>query len=217
MLCGNLDRRGVWGRMDTCIYMVESLCCTYETITTLLTSYAMLCAKSLQSSLTLCDPMVYSPPGSAVHGILQARILKWLAIPSSRGSSGPRDHTHVPCISCFAGGFFSAELVGFNPSRSSQSVRLGSLCYVATSNQLSILQGLFPLGNLPVCDRNCIPTTSTFSLMMFKIVLNFGTVHGVLKAGILKCFAIPFSSGPHFVRTFHHDPSILGGPTWHGS
>ena len=39
------------------------------------------------------------------------------------------------------------------------------------------------------------------------------TVHGVLKARILKWFAIPFSSGPHFVRTLHHDPSILSGPT----
>ena len=37
------------------------------------------------------------------------------------------------------------------------------------------------------------------------------------KARILKWFAIPFSSGPHFVRTLHHDPSILGGPTQHGS
>ena len=43
------------------------------------------------------------------------------------------------------------------------------------------------------------------------------TVPGVLKARILKWFAIPFSSRPHFVRTLHHDPSILGGPTWHGS
>ena len=42
-------------------------------------------------------------------------------------------------------------------------------------------------------------------------------VHGVLTARILKWFAIPFSSGPRFVRTLHHDPSILGGPTWHGS
>ena len=42
MLCGNLGRRGFWGRMDACIYMVGSLCCTFETITTLLTSYAML-------------------------------------------------------------------------------------------------------------------------------------------------------------------------------
>ena len=49
------------------------------------------------------------------------------------------------------------------------------------------------------------------------IFLPFHTVHGVLKARILKWFAIPFSSGPRFVRTLHHDPSILGGPTWHGS
>ena len=49
------------------------------------------------------------------------------------------------------------------------------------------------------------------------IFLPFHTVHGVLKARILKWFAIPFSSGPHFVRTLHHDPSVLGGPTWHGS
>ena len=41
--------------------------------------------------------------------------------------------------------------------------------------------------------------------------------HGVLKARILKWFAIPFSSGPRFVRTLHYDPSVLGGPTWHGS
>ena len=42
------------------------------------------------------------------------------------------------------------------------------------------------------------------------------TVHGVLKARILKWFAIPFSSGPHSVRPVHHDPSVLGGPTQHG-
>ena len=45
------------------------------------------CAKSLQSCLTLCHPMDYSPPGSSVHGILQARILEWVAMPSARGSS----------------------------------------------------------------------------------------------------------------------------------
>ena len=49
------------------------------------------------------------------------------------------------------------------------------------------------------------------------IFLPFHTVHGVLKARILKLFAIPFSSGPHFVRTLHRDPSILGGPTWYVS
>ena len=48
-------------------------------------------AKSLQSCLTVCDPMDCSLPGSSVHGILQARILKWVALPSLRGSSQPRD------------------------------------------------------------------------------------------------------------------------------
>ena len=49
------------------------------------------------------------------------------------------------------------------------------------------------------------------------IFLPFHTVHGVLRARILKWFAIYFSSGPCFVKTLHHDLSILGGPTWHGS
>ena len=59
-------------------------------------------AKSLQLYLTLCDPMDCSPPGSSVHGILQARILEWVAMPFFRGSSWPRDWTHVYCISCFS-------------------------------------------------------------------------------------------------------------------
>ena len=46
-------------------------------------------AKSLQLCPTLCNPMDCSPPGSSVHGILQARILEWVAISSSRGSSPP--------------------------------------------------------------------------------------------------------------------------------
>ena len=48
--------------------------------------------------LTLCDPMDCSPPGSSVDGILQARILQWVAIPFSRASSRPRFWTRVSCI-----------------------------------------------------------------------------------------------------------------------
>ena len=51
-----------------------------------------------QLCLTLCDPMDCNPPSSSVHGILQARLLKWVAIPFSRGSSQPRDRTQVSCI-----------------------------------------------------------------------------------------------------------------------
>ena len=60
----------------------------------------MLCILCLhaQSCPTLCDPM--SLPGSSVHGIFQARILEWVAISFSRGSSQPRDLTHISCVSC---------------------------------------------------------------------------------------------------------------------
>ena len=57
-----------------------------------------------QSCRTLCDPMDYSPPGSSVHGILQARILGRVAFPFSRGSFQPRDRTQVSHI---AGRFFT--------------------------------------------------------------------------------------------------------------
>ena len=53
-----------------------------------------------QSCLTLCDPMDCSPPGSSAHGILQARILEWVAMPSSRGYSQPRDRTPFSSVSC---------------------------------------------------------------------------------------------------------------------
>ena len=62
------------------------------------------CIQSLQSCLTLCNSMHCSPPGSSVHRILQARILEWVAVPTFRGSSQPKDQTHVFCI---AGGLFT--------------------------------------------------------------------------------------------------------------
>ena len=70
------------------------------------------CTKSLQSCLTLCDSMDYSPPGSSVRGILQATTLEWVAIPFSRGSSQTRNQTHISCLSCIAGRFFTTELPG---------------------------------------------------------------------------------------------------------
>ena len=63
-------------------------------------------AESLQSCPTLCDPMDCHLPDSSVRGLLQARILEWVATPSTRGSSPPRDQNRV---SCTAGRFFTAE------------------------------------------------------------------------------------------------------------
>ena len=58
-----------------------------------------MCAKSLQSHPTLCDPIDCSPPGSSVHDILQVRILELVDMPSSRASSPPRDPTCVSYVS----------------------------------------------------------------------------------------------------------------------
>ena len=60
--------------------------------------------KHVQSHLTLCNPMDCSPPGSSIHSISQARLLKWVAISFSRGSFRPRDWTHGSCISCIGRG-----------------------------------------------------------------------------------------------------------------
>ena len=60
-----------------------------------------------QSCLSLWDPMSCSPPGSSVHGIFLARILEWVAFPSSRGSTPPRDQSF---ISCTVGGFLTCQV-----------------------------------------------------------------------------------------------------------
>ena len=63
-------------------------------------------ARSLQSYSTLCDPIDWSPPGSSVYGTLQAKLLEWVVMPFSRGSSRLRVQTRG---SCLAGRFFTTE------------------------------------------------------------------------------------------------------------
>ena len=99
----------VWGRMDICICMAESLCCLTEIITTLLISYATAAAKLLQSCPTLWDRMNYSSPGSSVHGILQARILEWLLCPPPGDLPNPGIKPTSLIIPALAGGFFTTK------------------------------------------------------------------------------------------------------------
>ena len=67
------------------------------------------CVKSLQSYPTLHNLKDCSSPGSSVHGILQARILKWVAMPSSRGSSWPRDQTCISYVSSLGRQLFTTS------------------------------------------------------------------------------------------------------------
>ena len=82
--------------------------------------------QSFKSCPTLCNPMDYSPPGSSVHEILQARILEWVAIFFSRGSCQPRDQTRVSCI---AGGFFTIEPPGHLRQRHSDKSETKTVHY----------------------------------------------------------------------------------------
>ena len=81
----------IW--MDTCICMAESLHCSSVTHDIVNQLYCF-------SRVWLCNPMDCSLPGSPISGILQARILEWVSMPSSRGSSQLWDRTHVSYISC---------------------------------------------------------------------------------------------------------------------
>ena len=65
--------------------------------------HAHVCMLSHFNCVQLCNCMDCSLPGFSVHGIFPARILEWLAMSSSRGSSQPRDQTWISCISCIAG------------------------------------------------------------------------------------------------------------------
>ena len=85
------------------LYWCVSFCYIAKWISHVYT-YACMQAESLQSCLTLCNRMDCSPPGSSVHGILQARILEWIAMPFSRGSSWPRGWTCVSCLLHWQGG-----------------------------------------------------------------------------------------------------------------
>ena len=90
-----------------CVYsLCISVCISVSNFSLLRTRSYQTCvcvymhARWLQLCLTLCYPMDCSPPGSTVHRILQARIVEWVTIPFSRGSSWPRDWTQVSYLSC---------------------------------------------------------------------------------------------------------------------
>ena len=84
-----------------------------------------LCAQSCPG---LCNPMDCSPPGSSVHGIFQARILAWIAIFFSRGSSWPRDWTESLVSPALAGGFFTTGPLGMPPVGLSCSRKISASC-----------------------------------------------------------------------------------------
>ena len=112
-----------------------------------------------QSCLTLLDPMDCSLPGSSVHGIFQARVLEWVAISFSRGSSRSRDRT---CSSCIAGGIFITEASGL--------FRIYPPCWSVCCRKAGRVCGKF--SNVPV-----LPGTVSGHDQQWEWILNEAVTH----------------------------------------
>ena len=105
-----------------------------------------------QSCPTLCGPMNCSPPVSSVHRILQARILEWVAIFFSRGSSWPRNLTGVSCI---AGGFFTSWATRQSPNGYNIHVIMDSLHFFKFENFYASKGAIQKLETQPTeCKKN---------------------------------------------------------------
>ena len=126
--------------------------------------------KLLQSCLTLCNSMDCSPSGSSIHGILQARIVEWVAMPSSRGSSQSRDWTHASYVSCvgsvqfssvqslshvrlFVTPWIAARQTSLSITNSRSSLRLASIKSVMPSSHLILGRPLLLLPSIPPSIR----------------------------------------------------------------
>ena len=133
-------------------------------------------AKLLQSRLTLCDSMDWSPPGSSVYGILQGKILKWVAMPSSRGSSWPRNWTVSHKSPALADRFFTT-------STTWEAHKLHIIALYFSSSPSSILLCTFP-------------PTKEFVLRFFIY----------LKANVIikSCHEYPYMFSPTTTHTHTH-------------
>ena len=113
------------------------------------------CVLVIQLCLTLCDPMDCSLPASSVHGILQARILEWVAIPFSRGSSWPRNWTWVSHI---AGRVFTIWATRETPKTDSKPGKISEIVYwmMTSAVEKKKAETLHPYGIFPWEMKMCI-------------------------------------------------------------
>ena len=193
-------------------------------------SYIWECMLVAQSCPTLCDTMDCCPPGSSVHGILQANILEWAAISSSMGSSWPRDGTQVSLLQ-------PNTLPSEPPGKSYiwQGVRLmPSFRTVITvwgangipgKKILLLSVGVSQIGLASVCGKvdsvssepAHFPTCKVKMKVVPDSLLSHGlysppgsSVHGILQARILEWVAIPFSRGSSQPRDWTQISHIAG-------
>ena len=133
----------------------------------------MMKVKMAQLCLILCDPMDCNPPGSSACGILQARIVEWVAVPFSRGSSQLRDWTQLSRI---AGIFFTSWV-----SHKGSPYQLTVKCIVSWASQVMLL-----VKNLPANagDKRDVGSLLFFILLSYLDVVKIYSLHFKIKVGI---------------------------------
>ena len=142
------------------------------------------------SHVWLCNPMDCSPLVSSVHKIFLARILEWVAMPCSRGSSQPKDQTHMSCISCIAGGFFCfhcrqlLEIAFMSQHFLSSFVLQMELVIMGCVSDMHAQ-------SLQLCPTLCHPVDCSSP---------GSSVHGILQARTLEWVAMPSSRGSPWPR-----------------
>ena len=172
-----------------------------------------------QLCLTLCNPMDYNLPDSSVHGILQVRILQWIAVPFSRGPSWPRNGIQVSCI---AGRFFTiwaireAHLRKCYPMKSRPSWIKFKALGLRYPNLYHQLLPTHPTSPLPVLHLRQTHQTPEFSQGENTLLLLSNTlfnplgksfkvyVHWFVFFPLFLCFSVYFYSHTH---THTHESS----------
>ena len=123
-----------------------------------------------------------SPPGRSVHGILQARTLEWVAVPSSRGSSRPRDRNCISCVSC-TGRRVLYHWATWSPLRSLAS----PFAFLHFQNVYRLLYGLSLDFYVVICRRNRVLISSHPDLISLCISLTAGTFELLFVNLLTKC------------------------------
>ena len=169
--------------------MFRELLVTTEKLTTIL---PCIHAKSLQSCLTLCNPKDRSPPSSSVHGILQTRILEWVAKLSSKGSSCSRIEPASLVSAEFVGGFFTSSATWEAPCPFQLS-SVQSLSHV----------WLFATPWITACQASLSITNSRSSLRLTSIESVMWSSHLILCHPLLLLPPIPPS-----IRVFSNESTL---------
>ena len=159
--------------------------------------------KLLQSCPTLCDHMHHSLPGSSAHGIVQARILEWVAVPSSRGSSCSRIKFVSLMFPSLTSRFFTSSTTWEAHPKvqqtANESNQLSAQQTASKSNQLSALRKIRYYSYLLISlglEKVKVSEVAQSCLTLCDPVdcsLAGSSVHGIFQARILEWVAIPFS------------------------